>query len=156
VDGGVPELSEVEEHLQVAVHVAGVALIDQTAVQLAHSFLPSQRQHDEPIRPCAFGFEADDFAPLVVLERAATALDDLADDLSLAQPAVLSMHYQHALAIRPDTAHHTATFRFHLHFRWSCFHTREGKGCGSWSSEEGEGKLEDEACELSLEGLEGQ
>jgi len=49
VFGGVPELGEVEQHLQVAVHVAGVALVDQSAVESTHPLLPSQGKHHETV-----------------------------------------------------------------------------------------------------------
>lgn len=76
-----------------------------------------------------------------MLERPATALDDLADHFSLAQPTVLPVHYQYALLICPHSANHIAALCCHLHLSQSCLHTREGKRCGSGSSEEGEGQL---------------
>ena len=117
---GVPELGEVEQHLQIAVHVAGVALVDQSAVESAHPLLPPQGEHHEAVRLRVFWLEPHELGPLVGEERSARAFDDSAHHLSLAQPAVLSVHHQHRLASphfpRADLAEHSVVLLSHLHF----------------------------------------
>ena len=52
-----------EEHLEVAVHVAGVALVDQPHVILAELLLPPHDQHDEEVGVDLPYLEISDFLP---------------------------------------------------------------------------------------------
>lgn len=74
-----------EEHLQVAVHVASIPLIHQAIEIPAILLLPSQGQHNEDIR-FRLGFEPNDLRECRALESSSAGLDDLCCDLGIAEP----------------------------------------------------------------------
>ena len=60
-----PELGQVEQHLQVAIHVASVTVVHQPPVVLAELLLCPESQHHEHVRVYGSQLHPEDFSPVI-------------------------------------------------------------------------------------------
>lgn len=78
------------EHLQVGVHVAGVALVDQSVVVSYTLNLAFAVQHHEQVRVHVLGFYSDDLQVLLAVHHLGRLLHRLCMDLMGSDPAHLA------------------------------------------------------------------
>lgn len=147
-----------EEHLEVAVHVASVALVHQAIEITAILLLPAQREHNEDIG-LGLGFEPDHLGVGFALQRPSARLDDLGRDLVLAEPRVLPVNDQNGLGVIVlawglELADQVAAVQLDLDIDGRGLDPSRHALLVALHREDGYGHLEDQPRHLQVEGLE--
>jgi hypothetical protein len=126
VKTSIPEFWQVEEHLEIAIHVACIALVDEPQVVSRYLLFLSQRQTHEEVRVHHLYFDPSNLIPFLLAEDLARGLDMFVRYAVLGQPAASTMDDNHGFKSLVDDdflrqshpASHTVLLITDLNLKW--------------------------------------